>query len=88
MEKDIIKEFWFLFFYIVHYKLSAEKLINKGFHICRFKPDMWAKVAKEMAIPWGAAEAMHWHLGEQKMARRAGVVPFSLTAQNLDSGQH
>ncbi|OKL59176.1 hypothetical protein UA08_05833 [Talaromyces atroroseus] len=46
----------------------------------RFKAEMWAKVAEEMAIPWRAAEAMHWQLGEQEMARRAGVVPFSLSS--------
>ncbi|KAK2755677.1 hypothetical protein FQN54_005826 [Arachnomyces sp. PD_36] len=46
----------------------------------RFKPEMWAKIAEEMAIPWRAAEAMHWQLGEQEMARRAGVVPFSLSS--------
>ncbi|CAI4217263.1 unnamed protein product [Parascedosporium putredinis] len=45
----------------------------------RFKPEMWARVAEEMAVPWRAAEAMHWQLGEAEMARRAGVVPFSLT---------
>ncbi|KAJ2905143.1 Myb-related protein A [Zalerion maritima] len=44
----------------------------------RFKPEMWAKVAEEMAVPWRAAEAMHWQLGENDMARRAGVTPFSL----------
>ncbi|KAJ4307136.1 hypothetical protein N0V88_000513 [Collariella sp. IMI 366227] len=44
----------------------------------RFKPEMWAKVAEEMQVPWRAAEAMHWQLGESDMARRAGVVPFSL----------
>ncbi|KAK4156671.1 snRNA-activating protein complex subunit 4 [Chaetomidium leptoderma] len=43
----------------------------------RFKPEMWAKVAEEMQVPWRAAEAMHWQLGEVEMARRAGVVPFS-----------
>ncbi|KAK7921117.1 hypothetical protein PG985_009139, partial [Apiospora marii] len=53
----------------------------------RFKPEMWAKVAEEMAIPWRAAEAMHWQLGENDMARRAGVVPFALSAVNLDSAQ-
>lgn len=46
---------------------------------------MWAKVAEEMAIPWRAAEAMHWQLGEQEMARRAGVVPFSLSSGSSDS---
>ncbi|CAJ2511562.1 Uu.00g071870.m01.CDS01 [Anthostomella pinea] len=50
----------------------------------RFKPDMWAKIAEEMAIPWRAAEHMHWQLGEQDMARRAGVTPFSLSAQSYE----
>ncbi|GKU21395.1 unnamed protein product [Fusarium langsethiae] len=63
----------------------------------RFKPEMWAKVAEEMAVPWRAAEAMHWQLGEANMAQRAGVIPFSLatvnaernTTQNsLPSGSH
>ncbi|CAK7198930.1 hypothetical protein SEUCBS139899_001598 [Sporothrix eucalyptigena] len=58
----------------------------------RFKPDMWAKVAEEMQVPWRAAEAMHWQLGEADMARRAGVTPFSLTASTIEasssSGQH
>ncbi len=35
-----------------------------------------------MGVPWRAAEAMHWQLGEVEMARRAGVVPFSLSAAN------
>lgn len=51
---------------------------------CRFKAEMWSKVAEEMAIPWRAAEAMHWQLGEQEMARRAGVVPFSLSSTAID----
>ena len=41
---------------------------------------MWAPLAAELSIPWRAAEAMHWQLGEADMARRAGVVPFSLAA--------
>ncbi|KKZ59190.1 hypothetical protein EMCG_05437 [[Emmonsia] crescens] len=45
----------------------------------RFKSDMWAKIADEMNVPWRAAEAMHWQLGEHEMARRAGVLPFLLT---------
>src|SRR5690348_10896715 len=48
----------------------------------RFKGEMWAKVAEEMMVPWRAAEAMHWQLGEHDMARRAGVVPFTLTPSN------
>src|SRR4051812_17495471 len=46
---------------------------------------MWAKVAEEMAVPWRAAEAMHWQLGESDMARRAGVIPFSLASVNVDN---
>ncbi|KAL7623850.1 hypothetical protein AAE478_005406 [Parahypoxylon ruwenzoriense] len=53
----------------------------------RFKPEMWAKVAEEMAMPWRAAEAMHWQLGEQDMARRAGVTPFTLSA-SASEGPH
>lgn len=47
---------------------------------------MWSRIAEEMAIPWRAAEAMHWQMGEQEMARRAGVTPFSLTT-NLNQQQ-
>ncbi|EGS23176.1 uncharacterized protein CTHT_0008390 [Thermochaetoides thermophila DSM 1495] len=32
----------------------------------RFKPEMWAKVAEEMQVPWRAAEAMHWQLASLK----------------------
>lgn len=46
---------------------------------------MWAKVAEELAVPWRAAEAMHWQLGEADMARRAGVIPFSLAAVNNEA---
>ena len=42
------------------------------------KPEMWAKVAEDLQVPWRAAEAMHWALGEAEMARRAGVVAFSM----------
>ncbi|KAK2739160.1 hypothetical protein FQN55_009566 [Onygenales sp. PD_40] len=53
----------------------------------RFKQEMWAKIAEEMAIPWRAAEAMHWQLGEQEMARRAGVIPFSLSNPSSEPPQ-
>jgi hypothetical protein len=36
-------------------------------------------------VPWRAAEAMHWQLGEHDMACRAGVVPFTLTPSNKSS---
>lgn len=49
---------------------------------------MWAKVAEELGVPWRAAEAMHWQLGEADMARRAGVVPFSLSSTTADSHSH
>ncbi|KKA26939.1 hypothetical protein TD95_001059 [Thielaviopsis punctulata] len=52
----------------------------------RFKPEMWQKVAEELAVPWRAAEAMHWRMGEEEMAKRAGVVPFSLSVN--DSSSH
>lgn len=50
------------------------------FMCIRLKPEMWAILASEMKIPWRAAEAMHWHLGEEEIARRAGTVPFSLSS--------
>jgi len=43
----------------------------------RFKSEMFVMIAREMNIPWRAAEAMHWQLGEEEIARRAGTVPFS-----------
>lgn len=42
------------------------------------KSDMWAGVARDLGVPWRTAEAMHWILGEQEMARRAGVTPFAM----------
>lgn len=45
---------------------------------------MWATIAQEMAIPWRAAEAMHWELGEQEMARRAGVTPFARSGGHIE----
>ena len=53
----------------------------------RFKSEMWAKVAEELAVPWRAAEAMHWRIGEVDMARRAGVTPFSLAPGTVE-GSH
>ncbi|PWW74793.1 hypothetical protein C7212DRAFT_87225, partial [Tuber magnatum] len=50
----------------------------------RFKAEMWADVAKEMGLPWRTVEAMHWKLGEFEIARRAGVVPFSLSNSAVD----
>ena len=33
-----------------------------------------------MQMPWRAVEAMHWELGAQSMAERAGVAAFPLTS--------
>lgn len=68
-------------------RMNPNEVAHKGPNshwISRFKAEMWSKVAEEMAIPWRAAEAMHWQLGEQEMARRAGVVPFSLSSTAID----
>ena len=46
----------------------------------RLKEDVWKPIANEIGVPWRAAEAMHWHIGEGEMARRANVTPFSITA--------
>ncbi|OAL25893.1 hypothetical protein AYO22_04520 [Fonsecaea multimorphosa] len=64
--------------------LSFWKFPLTNFSESRFRADMWARVAEEMAMPWRAVEAMHWQMGEHEMAKRAGVTPFSLT--NANSG--
>ncbi|KAF8539177.1 hypothetical protein BDD12DRAFT_738027 [Trichophaea hybrida] len=46
----------------------------------RFKPEMLQIFAKELEIPWRAAEAI-LQLAE---AHRAGVVPFSLSSVAMD----
>lgn len=42
---------------------------------------MWEKIAKEMQIPWRAAENMHWQMGEIEISNRANVQPFQLAGQ-------
>ena len=44
---------------------------------------MWNIVAKELGVPQRAAEAMHWLLGEEDMARRAGVIPVTSVLDGL-----
>lgn len=51
----------------------------------RMKEEMWKPVATELGIPWRTAEGMHWIIGEQEMARRANVHPFSATLQPSSS---
>lgn len=46
---------------------------------------MWSKVARETGIPWRAAEAMHWQLGQLDMAQRAGVTPLLLQEASIES---
>lgn len=46
--------------------------------LCRFKKEMWDKIARDMQLPWRAAEAMHWQIGEVEMAQRANVPVFHL----------
>ena len=46
---------------------------------------MWEKIAKEMALPWRAAEAMHWQIGEVEMASRANVPVFHLAGSASQS---
>lgn len=46
---------------------------------------MWDSVAKEMGIPWRAAEAMHWQLGEQDMAQRANTPVFQLNSPSTSA---
>ena len=46
---------------------------------------MWEKIAKEMQLPWRAAEAMHWQIGEAEMAQRANVPVFHLAGQQSSS---
>ncbi|KXT07114.1 hypothetical protein AC578_2389 [Pseudocercospora eumusae] len=53
----------------------------------RFKKDMWEKISKEMQLPWRAAEAMHWQIGEIEMAQRANVPVFHLAGQQSGSSQ-
>ena len=52
----------------------------------RFKKDMWEKISKEMQLPWRAAEAMHWQIGEVEMAQRANVPVFHLAGQHATPG--
>lgn len=48
---------------------------------------MWEKIAKEMQLPWRAAEAMHWQIGEIEMAQRANVPVFHLASGSQSTSQ-
>ena len=49
---------------------------------------MWEKISKEMQLPWRAAEAMHWQIGEIEMAQRANVPVFHLAGQQGSGASH
>lgn len=48
----------------------------------RFKEPMWNMLAKELEMPWRAVEAMHWQLGEHKMAARANKQLLQYSSQS------
>ncbi len=45
---------------------------------------MWKDIANELGVPWRSAEAMHWAIGEQGMAQRANVTPFTMAAARAE----
>jgi hypothetical protein len=58
-----------------------EQLKNKlAFVYQSVKLEMWARIAKEMNIPWKAVEAMHWIVGECEMERRASLTQCTISA--------
>ncbi|KAG6057356.1 hypothetical protein E4U32_005233 [Claviceps aff. humidiphila group G2b] len=52
------------------------------------KPSMWAKIGEELTVPWEIAEYMHWHLGANFLAKRAGVPLRFQAAFRLAPLQH
>lgn len=46
--------------------------------VFRLREHIWSMIGEKSGIPWRAAEAMHWHLGEQEIARRAQVTSFNI----------
>lgn len=74
---------WFYFSHWTHWDDTPPQLGEQGEHRLtiqtRFKAEMWQKVAKEVGVPWRAAEAMHWQLGEADIARRVGAEIFTLS---------
>ncbi|KAG5914614.1 hypothetical protein E4U61_005529 [Claviceps capensis] len=45
----------------------------------RFKPEMWAKIGQELKLPWEEAEEMHWRLGAEGLAKRAGAANLAVS---------
>ena len=54
-------------------------------HNIRLKEEMWAKLSAELGVPWRSAEAMHWKLGEENMAQRAGTKRFRFSTPSTTS---
>ncbi|KAG6018668.1 hypothetical protein E4U40_007959 [Claviceps sp. LM458 group G5] len=49
------------------------------------KEKMWAKIAKEMKVPWTEAETNHWCLGKEWMAKRADDKSFLTREERFQS---
>uniref|UniRef100_A0A093V764 Transcription factor MYB44 n=1 Tax=Talaromyces marneffei PM1 TaxID=1077442 RepID=A0A093V764_TALMA len=49
---------------------NEDKLIELATCYEKYKPEMWAKISRELRIPWQAAEKMHWKLGSGGLASR------------------
>lgn len=45
-------------------------------------------MAEELQTPWRSVEAMHWKMGHEEMANRAGVKPFNLEEETAQGIQH
>ena len=74
----------------LHPKTSSSErsyLQLQGLTAHRLKPELWQPIANDLGVPWRAAEAMHWALGEHEMARRANVTPFSIAAAHAEPGE-
>ncbi|KAG6108850.1 hypothetical protein E4U14_003453 [Claviceps sp. LM454 group G7] len=54
----------------------------------RFKPEMWSKIGQELKKPWEEAEEMHWRLGAEGMAKRAGVANLTLAPPEPDQAAY
>jgi hypothetical protein len=49
---------------------------------------MWKQVTEEISLPCKAVEDIHWPVGKEDMARRAGIMPFSTAEALIRGWQH
>lgn len=49
---------------------------------------MWTNLARKLGVPWRTAEAMHWSIGAQEMASRAGVTQFIMKSEPSKGGDN